>query len=89
MELTEEKIGLYRRHIRQNWPEMKQSVMCGCLSCGKVYPANEVEDYIGYGDEELTAICTYCLEETLVGDASGLDISAETLQKVKQYHIED
>ena len=64
----------YNSHTLRNWIEIERSKLCGCLNCGRVYPTNLVEECFGDKDgNNLTAICTYCHETALIGDASGPD----------------
>lgn len=74
----------YLSHTSKNWDEIEQSHLCGCLNCGNVYPTEIVEECFGdMNSEELTAICTFCHETFLVGDASGLKITEELFNKLK------
>lgn len=83
MEDKSNLLELYKSHTLRNWTEIDQSKICGCLNCGKVYPSTLVEECFGDKDgNNLTAICTYCHETELVGDASGLPIKEEILQSL-------
>ena len=77
---------LYLSHTLRNWSEIEKSKICGCLNCGRIYPTNLVEECFGDKDgNNLTAICTYCHETELVGDASGLEITEEIFLKLKEF----
>lgn len=82
-------LELYKPHTLRNWPEIEKSKICGCLNCGKAYPAKLVEECFGDKDgNNLTAICTYCHETALIGDASGLELTNEIFNNLHKIYYE-
>ena len=61
-------------HSYHNRGEIEQSSLCGCFSCNRTFLSSEVEDYI---DEGETALCPYCSVDSVIGDASGIQLSEE------------
>jgi hypothetical protein len=63
--------------------------MCGCFYCGRVFPASEVDETTmePRGNPE-TALCPYCLIDSVLADADWKDLSAEFLEKMYQYFFE-
>ena len=67
------------RHSVRNRGKIEQSSLCGCFSCNRLFLPSEVEDYI---DEGETALCPYCSVDSVIGDASGIQLSEEFLHKM-------
>lgn len=65
----------------QNERLVKESTMCGCFSCRRVYPATEVRAWCP-DREGLTAICPYCAVDSVIPDASGWPLTAKFLTKM-------
>ena len=72
-----------------NEPSIKKSNMCGCFYCGRVFPASEVDETTmePRGNPE-TALCPYCLIDSVLADADWKDLSTEFLEKMYQYFFE-
>ncbi len=62
---------------------VKQSKMCGCFSCERVYPATEVKGWCPDG-ADATAICPYCAVDSVIPDASGWPLTAKFLAKMRR-----
>ena len=68
----------------QNKRLVMRSKLCGCFYCGRVYPASEVESW-SHDREDMTAICPYCLIDSVIPDASGFSLDAEFLRDMQRY----
>ena len=80
MKLTKEQSNLYHSHTIRNMKEIQGSQKCGCMSCCRIYSPDVVEGGIKETKgNEYTALCPYCFCDSLVGDASGLEINEEIL----------
>lgn len=69
-----------------NAPAIKKSDKCGCFYCGKVFPADTVTEYaseLGMGDD--TALCPYCMIDSVLADADWKDLSPAFLDKMTKY----
>ena len=81
MKLTEQQSKLYHSHTIRNMDEIHRSQKCGCIACCRLYNPDIVEEGIAeQGDNEYTALCTYCHCDSLIGDASGLEINEDILK---------
>ena len=67
------------RHSVRNRGEIERSSQCGCFSCGSIFDATEVEDYTDDGE---TALCPYCDVDSVVGDASGIELNPIVLNEL-------
>jgi hypothetical protein len=72
------------RHSFQNRVEIEQSLKCGCFSCGSIFDATEVEDYI---DDGKTALCPYCSVDSVIGDASGIELNPKLLNELNKMYF--
>ena len=63
-----------------NQDSISHSQMCGCYSCGKIFPASEVTP--AHFTKDGTACCPYCGVDSVFGDASGLEVTKKNLKKL-------
>lgn len=70
-------------HCKSNKKELSNSKLCGCFYCLAVFAPTEIKDYIKEGDG--TAICPYCGTDSVIGDASGVPITAEFLKEMQAH----
>jgi hypothetical protein len=54
----------------------------GCYHCCKIFTKNEIKEYT---DEGQTVLCPHCSVDSVVGDASGYNISEENLKLAHKY----
>lgn len=74
-----EELKQWHIHSFKNKTEIEKSEECGCFYCQAVFSSSEVVDYI---DEGLTALCPRCGMDTVIGDASGINISKDFLHNM-------
>lgn len=60
---------------------VKQSSVCGCFSCGKVFPPEEIEDWASDKGGR-TAICPHCFTDTVLPDSCPYQISPAFIKKM-------
>ena len=65
----------------RNREAIMSSEMCGCYSCGKIFPADEVQ---GWVDGGATAMCPNCYTDAVLGDASGIPIQEDVLRELHE-----
>jgi hypothetical protein len=60
-----------------NLQQIRESKMCGCFFCTKIFPVSEFPD--GWLPEtnknEATVQCPYCCIDAILGDASGFPVT--------------
>lgn len=71
-------------HSMNNHTELKLSLRCGCFTCGRLFDATEVEDYI---DDGKTALCPYCSVDSVIGDASGIELNPKLLNELNKMYF--
>lgn len=76
-------------HAIENAKEIKRSSHCGCFHCLAIFPATEVTNWLDQDGtiETRTAICPRCEYDTLIGDASGLQIDTALLNRLHARHF--
>lgn len=62
---------------------VKQSKMCGCFSCKRIYPATEVKGWCPDGADAM-AICPYCAVDAVIPDASGWPVTSIFLAAMRR-----
>ena len=65
----------------KNKESILRSKICGCFSCMKTFPPDEVV-FMRETDGQETAGCPYCYTDAVLGDADGFPITTEFLQKM-------
>jgi predicted esterase YcpF (UPF0227 family) len=68
-----------------NVHDAKDSEMCGCFYCGKVFPASEITETIFEFDNPETVLCPYCMIDSVLPDATWKDLSPEFLDKMYEH----
>lgn len=55
---------------------------CGCFHCGSRFPGSKVSKWLDEGDKEMTALCPYCGDDTVVVGTTELPLSTALLTKL-------
>lgn len=79
------------RHCSRHRSEILASSLCGWFYCCSTFKSLLIKDWID-GDENgegQTALCPHCGIDSVIGDQSGAEITAEFLETMKQYWFED
>jgi hypothetical protein len=66
-------------HSSRHRPEIERSVSCGCFYCMSIFPSETIKEWI---DDESTARCPHCGIDSVLGNASGYEISLPFLRKM-------
>ena len=66
------------KHSKNNKTELLKSNVCGCFYCGKIFNPNEIESWIK-DKQDQTALCPHCQIDSVIGDASGFEITESLL----------
>jgi hypothetical protein len=64
------------KHSSKHREEMRNSDLCGCFYCEKIFPPSEIVEWVDNGG---TALCPYCGIDSLIGSASGFQLTKEFL----------
>jgi hypothetical protein len=64
-----------------NADSVQASQKCGCFFCEKIFPAAEVTRFMKEKTGH-TALCPYCGIDSVLGDASGIEVSQDFLQRM-------
>ncbi|HEY9102797.1 hypothetical protein [Chitinimonas sp.] len=68
----------YQAAVYKNKWTIVDSEICGCISCGDIFPPADIRKWV---DDKQTACCPSCgLAAVVVGSASGLVIDQEMLE---------
>jgi len=65
------------KHCFNNKEEISKSDTCGCFYCREIFSPSEIKNWIvseEYPKEE-TAQCPYCMIDSVIGNASGIEIT--------------
>ena len=61
--------------------EIEASTSCGCFYCLRTFPPEQIQDWIR---QEGTALRPHCGIDSIIGDASGYEISATFLARMHE-----
>lgn len=64
-----------------NKAQLEASTKCGCFCCLKIFLPEEITDWVD--PDEDTALCPYCGIDSVIGDASGYEISEVFMKKMQ------
>ena len=79
------------RHCGWHEDQIKKSKICGCFSCLKIYPANEIVEWIDEPKdcprgEGKTAICPNCGIDAVLPESSDYEITQDFINDMgKEY----
>lgn len=74
--VTAHQFSIYNKEL------ITKSTKCGCFCCMKIFEPGEIEEWIDPNDD--TALCPYCDIDSVIGDASGYEITEEFLRKMNE-----
>jgi hypothetical protein len=67
-------------HAMRNKTNIALAQQCGCYSCLKVYPSNEIKEWTDHSE---TALCPYCHVDAVLPGV----IDTKELQQIKDYWL--
>lgn len=75
-------------HTMHNRKEVESSQFCYCISCQTFFRPSEIDDY---ADGGTTAICPYCGCDAVIGEACGIKLTDELLDRLhdKYFNFDD
>ena len=57
-----------------NCDQLKESALCGCFCCGRIYDPQEISEWVEDRDG-LTALCPHCRIDAVIAEASGYPVT--------------
>ncbi|WP_282605187.1 cytoplasmic protein [Pelagibius sp. Alg239-R121] len=75
----------HKRSIRHR-QEIEDSKQCGCFYCKRIFQPEEIEEWTDKSGlvSEQTALCPHCSIDSVIGDASGFDITETFLKEMNK-----
>lgn len=88
MKYSTEFLNQSHRFSFVNKDQILASDIVGCFYCKQLFTATEItiEDYI-QDKNNGTAECPYCHIDSVIGDASGIELSFEFLGAMNEYYF--
>ncbi len=74
------------KHSYKNKEEILNSKVCGCFYCGSIFSATEISDWVM--DNPPTAQCPHCCIDSVIGDASGIDVTEKLLNELHKRYFQ-
>ena len=71
-------------HTASNATEFEEAKECGCICCGRIFAADEVECFADHGE---TAVCPYCGCDSLIADLSEIKLTKELLSNLNKKYF--
>jgi hypothetical protein len=75
------------KFCRANRGTLEKSTLAGCFYCKEIYPANEIEEWVNDKAGQ-TALCPKCMIDSVIGDASGIELNADFLNAMHEMWFE-
>lgn len=75
-------LRLAHGHSSNHREEIERSELCGCFYCEKVFSPAEIGEWIDGGK---TAMCPRCGIDSVIGSASGFQLTKEFLHGMCDY----
>lgn len=84
---SKEELEKAHKHSFKNKDEVAKSIKCVCFHCFRTFPPKEIETYLGENDGKETALCPYCMCDTIIGDASGITLSDDLIDAIAYEYL--
>lgn len=84
--LVQQALKDIHRHSFKNREEIQSSVLCHCFACKEASASSHVTEWADDGD---TALCPRCGIDSVIGDASGFEMTPALLQQMSTFWFED
>ena len=62
---------------------VKRASKCGCFSCGEIFNPSEIVEWVPDRGGD-TAICPYCLIDSVLPDSAGYPVTKDFLEKMNK-----
>lgn len=84
---TKETLKAIHKHSFKNKEEVLNSAKCACFHCFRIYGPDEIDTFFTEKDGRETVLCPYCLVDTVIGDASGYELTDELIDAMASYYL--
>ena len=74
------------KHSINNKNEIEKSNTCGCFYCREMFAPSEIKIWIKDERGE-TAQCPYCLVDSVIGDASKIELNIKLLEMLNKKYF--
>ena len=81
-DLTNAMLEEIHKHSSNNKQEIDNSDTCGCFYCKELFVPKEIKEWLR--DKDQTAICPYCKVDSVIGNASGYEITKALLDAMSK-----
>lgn len=82
IKITDELLNTVHNHSVNNKKEIERSDTCGCFYCKELFVPTEINEWIT--DKSQTAVCSYCKVDSVIGNASGYEITKTLLDAMSK-----
>jgi hypothetical protein len=69
------------KHSFKSRRELEKSDRCGCFYCEETFPPSAITEWV---DDGHTAMCPFCGIDSVLGSASGLELSKDFLHRMNE-----
>ena len=90
--LSRKDLEAAHKHSSCHRDELLRSDMCGCFYCLATFAPSEIQEWIeepaqmtGASASRETALCPRCGIDSVIGTASGIQMTPPFLQQMQQY----
>lgn len=84
LEKKDDTLKSAHMHTSHNRQEIEASQICCCISCQTFFKPSEIDSYT---DEGATVICPCCDCDAVLGDACGIKLTDDLLEKLHQRYF--
>jgi hypothetical protein len=84
---SKEELKKAHSHSYKNKDELSKSNKCSCFHCFQTFHSKEIETYLGEYDGKETALCPYCMFDTIIGDASGIELADDLIDALAYKYL--
>ena len=85
---TAKALRAIHKHSVENKYEILNSKKCACFHCFRIYDSVEVDTFLQENDGIETALCPLCITDTIIGDASGFNLTDEMIDALAYEYLQ-
>lgn len=84
---SKEELIIAHSYSFKNKDDVSKSNKCSCFHCFKTFPAMEIDTFLSEKDGNETALCPYCMCDTIICDASKVAISDDLIDAIAYEYL--